>query len=587
MSDILNNHDQSIFYDENGEILDHKILDRKKQLDAYTFIPSDSVVLELGSRYGIVSCLINKGLKNPKHHLVMTDDRYIDVLTKNRDKNNCQFQIGNQISLSLKEIEARYSLNFNVILCEESVFSLIEDNDRSKFKLILLEREPPCDHLIKLGFACVGDTYFNENLLPFHIISHQAGHGNIGLFGQLGHISEINHVMIDNPELYTISLHAPSNLIIETQEELIVRGYASPTAQDCPILNFELDGQLIGNISSKGDKTNSYRILPGKHELITTTSTLAWAHSVWLLENINKYIPQQKYFKIDLYCDGCGLMYQLINLMNGISLSSSVGRYIYNPNFLLDFDKNNWIPLSAIIDIRHLNQMLNSLNLNVQIITNEIKEKWIRPEYYNTVCSTNFRNKIVDKLSKEEYPYLDIGDVFSLTIEKDDKVELELYKNIRFMPEFYVAINYIKNNFLGEEYNVVHLRLEDDFIAHNTAYYGHAFEKYTTVLLNRYLEAMRKVFSSEDKIYLATHLLKASYINNYVINLIREEFPNIVTTVPWRTQVNLPLGKQVNAIVDYLISLDAKKFVGMHGSDFSILISRIRGSSQLINSYVY
>jgi hypothetical protein len=594
MTDILSNHDQSVFHDENGKVLHHTEIDRKKQLDALMYIPSDSCVLEIGSSYGIVSCLINNILKNPKNHLVL------------EKKNIGQFQICNDLSLTLKELEDKYSLKFDVIIanCEESLFSFLQD-DLSKIKIMILgplcscKHERVQEHLRKFGFDCLRSNdrtiYVNNNFLPFSINSYYAPDGNIGIFGQLGQINKSTVLSTDGIELCSIALHAPSRLEIETKRELLVRGYASPTAEDCPILYFKVNDCQIGDVCKAGSKTVSYRLLPGKHVLGIHPSIVSWAHSVWLFEESKKselsYGDIQKYFKIDINSTERGLVNQLINLINGITLSN--GRHIYNPHFFPNYNSTDWIPLSDIFDIDRLNIMFESYTKIIIDKTIDQKE-WIKPDYYNNLCSRNSRAKISDILSKEDYPYLDLGDVFSVMLDRNsriEKIEFEFYKNIPFIPEFGSVLKYIKDNFLRDQYNVLHLRLEDDFVSPYAVYYGRDCEEYTKILLTRYFNAMSKMFKPEDKIYIATHLLKKDYPNNYVIDLIREKYPNIITVIPWREQFNLPQGREIDAIIDYLISINNEKFIGIHGSTFSILINKINKSkgneSYLINSYAY
>ena len=52
-----------IYYDENNTIIDSENLEKDEQDIAKKYIDPDNVVLELGARYGTVSCVINKILK--------------------------------------------------------------------------------------------------------------------------------------------------------------------------------------------------------------------------------------------------------------------------------------------------------------------------------------------------------------------------------------------------------------------------------------------------------------------------------------------------------------------------------------------
>lgn len=529
----MNHIDQSIFSQNFGSIIQYKDVDQKFQI----FIPEKSVILKL-----------------------------------------------NQVALQSNDT----SNQFDVVLARNKEF--IGELALDKVKIIILEEVS--DNII--GFYRVNHIYYNSNFLPFKMVSHNTNHGDIGLFGKLGYVSDINNVITDGSELCSISLHAPSSLVIETEKELIITGYVSPTCKESPIFYFQVDNFLIGTISGAGTKTDGIKIMPGKHTLTINCSTSRWGHSVWLFSDTS--IPDLKYFKIDIQHTGRGLVNQFINLVNGITLCNPIGRHIYNPRFLPYYNNTDWIPLSNIIDIDHLNKILASLKFTTRIITEESvgQEKWIKSNRYNKVCSTDSRIQILEVLSEEKNKYVDIGDVFSASLEKDshiDKFELEFFRNIKFVSQFQVALNYIQDNYLGQKYNVVHLRLEDDFVApFSSLFRKYSYQEYTMILMNRYLEHMDKMFSPDDKIYIATHLSKSHYENNYVIDLIREKYPNIIISVPWREHVSLPLGREVDAIVDFMIGRNALNFIGMHGSTFSILISKVnqaRGKkSEIVSLFV-
>jgi FkbM family methyltransferase len=54
-------------------------------------------VVELGACIGVVACITNRLLKNPKAHVVVeANPHVIPILKKNRDNNSCEFEILNQ-----------------------------------------------------------------------------------------------------------------------------------------------------------------------------------------------------------------------------------------------------------------------------------------------------------------------------------------------------------------------------------------------------------------------------------------------------------------------------------------------------------
>jgi FkbM family methyltransferase len=58
------------------------------------FIRRDIPVIDLGGSLGVVSCLINRRLRDPRRHVVVeANPDTLSVLTANRDRNRCRFEI--------------------------------------------------------------------------------------------------------------------------------------------------------------------------------------------------------------------------------------------------------------------------------------------------------------------------------------------------------------------------------------------------------------------------------------------------------------------------------------------------------------
>lgn len=86
------------YVDENNAIIDNIKYERQEQLHADMFIPSNAVVLELGARYGTVSCVINNKLDKPFGHVVIEpDNTVLNALDKNRASHNAYFTVYNAI----------------------------------------------------------------------------------------------------------------------------------------------------------------------------------------------------------------------------------------------------------------------------------------------------------------------------------------------------------------------------------------------------------------------------------------------------------------------------------------------------------
>lgn len=94
--DINDSQDPLIYYDENDNIVNHYQCETTEQRLCEEYIDKNDIILELGARYGTVSCLTNrivndKGKEN--HYVVEPDSKVWDALEDNMKINNCSFNI--------------------------------------------------------------------------------------------------------------------------------------------------------------------------------------------------------------------------------------------------------------------------------------------------------------------------------------------------------------------------------------------------------------------------------------------------------------------------------------------------------------
>ena len=83
-----------MFVNHLGEIIDIDRFEREEQDLAREYICPSDIVLELGARYGTVSCVINNALSTKKHHVaVEPDSRVWDALEQNRKHHKADFHI--------------------------------------------------------------------------------------------------------------------------------------------------------------------------------------------------------------------------------------------------------------------------------------------------------------------------------------------------------------------------------------------------------------------------------------------------------------------------------------------------------------
>lgn len=188
------------YIDENGLKIDHLNLETREQRQAWDFVPEDGTVLELGARYGTVSCLINHKLKDPKRQVSVEPDlNVIPALEKNRISHNCEFIIFNGIisninmklcqdnhngygnfciptsdsslkKISLKDLINDTGLKFDVLVadCEGFLEQFFEENKEyiPNFRIIMFERDYPyrCNYqkiendLRSIGYKCINQS---------------------------------------------------------------------------------------------------------------------------------------------------------------------------------------------------------------------------------------------------------------------------------------------------------------------------------------------------------------------------------------------------------------------------------------------
>jgi len=160
--------------DSVGNTVNISQIEKPEQDLAEKYIEENDVVLELGARYGSVSCVINSKLKNKTHQVVVEpDERVWDALEQNKKFNDCHFSIvkgfvsnsklnlvhidrdygttsvkdtESQIpSFTLDEIMTQHQLKFNVLVadCEGFLELFFDENPTfyDQLRLIIFEAD--------------------------------------------------------------------------------------------------------------------------------------------------------------------------------------------------------------------------------------------------------------------------------------------------------------------------------------------------------------------------------------------------------------------------------------------------------------
>jgi len=184
-----------IIKDQNNQLVDTNNLEKPEQDLAWKYIKNNDTVLELGARYGSVSCVINTKLNNKTNQVVIEpDSRVWNALEQNKLANNCNFNIvkgfisnkklnltnlndccggygatfieDNTTSIpsySLDDIKQKYNLEFNVLIadCEGFLEVFFDENPDfyDKLRLIIFEADYP----EKCNYNKIKNTLINKN----------------------------------------------------------------------------------------------------------------------------------------------------------------------------------------------------------------------------------------------------------------------------------------------------------------------------------------------------------------------------------------------------------------------------------------
>lgn len=144
-------------YDEHGNLIDASKSEYPEQALVHKYLDESSTVLELGARYGSVSCVINKKLTNKSNQISVEPDSIVwPALERNIAENGCQVVLhkgfvskkslslipmgyastavesinSTILSVSVEELETTYGLKFDTLIadCEGFLETFFDEN---------------------------------------------------------------------------------------------------------------------------------------------------------------------------------------------------------------------------------------------------------------------------------------------------------------------------------------------------------------------------------------------------------------------------------------------------------------------------
>jgi len=279
-----------------------------------------------------------------------------------------------------------------------------------------------------------------------------------------------------------------------------------------------------------------------------------------------------KFYHIDLNVNGYhGLINQIYCLANAIIIGHYTGRSINIQSFYPQYNSFKSIPIEQVLDIDRLNLLIASLGLTCRIGTNGAHFKPTNSLYKNwNIEGTPV--EVFHKLRQETRYALNLGNTFFFMLQRSMDSELEvlfrkLVNGIHWSDTIETAVSKVKSHLSLTNYSAVHLRMEDDIVAH-----GGNFNAAT--LAAQYFKNIQETHSSKDSIFIATNLGKVPNKYNNMLVELEKLYPNLKTSIDWRKVVSwLPEGREIDAIIDYQICRGANLCIGYKSSTFSEALS--------------
>jgi FkbM family methyltransferase len=193
--------DKIPYINEHGIVIYHTIVEREEQLHVLQYVPADATVLELGARYGTVSCVVSSVLNEPTHHVAVEPDVTVRTsLQHNRQTHDGKFAIYDGVvsrfpvyimrdgyctrvctsgkascqakNMSYDDLEKTYNMKFDCIVADmEGAFLTFLQENQSKLagiNSVLFESDGACDYNeVK---RILKDSGLTEILSGFHSV---------------------------------------------------------------------------------------------------------------------------------------------------------------------------------------------------------------------------------------------------------------------------------------------------------------------------------------------------------------------------------------------------------------------------------
>jgi hypothetical protein len=290
-----------------------------------------------------------------------------------------------------------------------------------------------------------------------------------------------------------------------------------------------------------------------------------------------------------------GLCNQLQTIVKGLLLSIKYNRNLYIDKFQIDLNSYRLTDINDILDIDEIQLFLSNViktpikilkTLDINIINNF--DKYYLPNIDYTKISdasyiiASYINDDIELNKNMEIIYL--GSIVSLDIytsfnylwedRSDNNLYFYIMNNLKFNKIFYELKNYIKQELKLNNFNCIHLRIEDDAILFFSTCYNLSVDEYNKKLIKFYDDNIKTISQDQKQIYICSGILDFdNKINlSYYENIMKNN-----TLLCDKRNIKLDNyylnNRELIAIIDLLISFDSELFVGCAISSFTQVIN--------------
>ena len=270
-----------------------------------------------------------------------------------------------------------------------------------------------------------------------------------------------------------------------------------------------------------------------------------------------------------------GLCNQLISISKGIIFSHITNRNLIFIGFQIDYrDENNIVNFNEIIDIDHLQNVINSFKFNVNIINvNSIDSIKIKKLSNEKISYIKDFIPLLTNSDNKDIKYLDVDNPISADIpEKYNDILKYLNININFTKKYIDIANNIKMQLKLKNYSCIHLRLEDDAINfmkdHNKKIDLNIINE---IYKKKYVNELEYLKNINHNIYISTSLCINNNINNQFYIDLKKKY-NLLDKNDFVNSQGFGQYREIFGIIDYIIAKDSIYFIGADWSSFSMFI---------------